>query len=328
MPRKLKEKAEQPTLASTDIKIKMAWLYHVEGMTQEKIASLLGVSRMKVMRSLAASAGDNIVVTTINADSAEQIALERQLEKHWGLHSAVVVPTPEDAQNLERAIGHAVARYLEEQFRDGMTLAIGGGATLHSSLSFLSQREVKGSTVIGLVGSLPHSQWINPSIVATKVAERMRVDSYQISAPVVVDEPALRDRLWEQPLLQEVRQRAAHADMALLTVGDVSTDATIFRHGIVPRELIEPLRERGAVANMLCYFVDVRGRLIDHEINRRIMAVDLDLVARIPHVVLAAGGEQKIGAIEAALRAVPAKTLITDSMTARRLIERAQEAEG
>ncbi|WP_255561499.1 sugar-binding transcriptional regulator [Pseudohoeflea coraliihabitans] len=304
--------------------VKMAWLYHVEGMTQEGIANLLGVSRMKVMRALATSASENMVVTTINADTVEQVALERALEQHWDLHSAVVVPTPVESRNLERAIGHAVARYLATQFQDGMTLAIGGGATLHSSLSFLQQRELKDATVIGLVGSLPHSQWINPSVVATKVAERMRVDSYQISAPVVVDDAGLRQRLWEQPLLQEVRDRAAAADMAVLTVGDVSPDATIFRHNIVPKDLIAPLRERGAVANMLCYFIDGRGCLVDHGINQRIMAVDLPVVAAIPHVVLAAGGRNKIPAIEAALRAVPARTLITDSETAQALIERRQ----
>ncbi|EKF19288.1 sugar-binding transcriptional regulator [Nitratireductor pacificus] len=329
MSKKTKKRKEgAPTLSSADLNVKMAWLYHVEGLTQERIASLLDVSRMKVMRALAASAEDHIVVTTINADTADQVALERRLEKRWNLKSAIVVPEPQETRNLERAIGHAVARYLEEQFVDGMTLAIGGGATLHASLAFMARRELKDSSVIGLVGSLPHSQWINPSIVATKVAERLKVDSYQISAPVIVDDPALRDRLWEQASLSDVRQRAAKADMALLTVGEVSADATIFRHGIVPQSLIGPLREKGAVANILCHFVDREGRLVDHEVNRRIMAIDLETVARTPHVILAAGGEQKVAAILAALRTVSAEALITDAATARLLLEEAGEAEG
>ncbi|MCR4269164.1 sugar-binding domain-containing protein, partial [Nitratireductor sp. ZSWI3] len=218
-------------------------------------------------------------------------------------------------------------RYLEEQLHDGMTLAIGGGATLHASLSFMARRALKDATVIGLVGSLPHSQWINPSIVATKVAERLKVDSYQISAPVVVDDPVLRERLWEQPSLRDVRERAAAADMALLTVGEVSPEATIFRYGIVPPTLIGPLRDKGAVANILCYFVDGAGRLVDHEVNRRIMAIDLPVVARIPHVILAAGGAAKVEAIAAALRTVSAQALITDAATARMLLEKAERDE-
>ncbi|TSE11558.1 sugar-binding transcriptional regulator, partial [Mesorhizobium intechi] len=179
------------------------------------------------------------------------------------------------------------------------------------------------ASVVALVGSLPHSQWINPSIVAAKVADVFEVDSYQITAPVMVDDPSLRDLLWAQPTLQDVRQRAAAADIALLTVGDMSADATIFRHGIVPSSLITPLKAKGAVANMLCYFVDAAGRLVDHEVNGRVMAIDLDVVGQVPNVVLAAGGKRKVAAILAALKAVSTNVLITDSDTATALLAKA-----
>ena len=65
--------------------------------------------------------------------------------------------------------------------------------------------------------------------------------------------------------------------------------------------------------------------MVDHEVNQRIMAIDLDDVARIPHVILAAGGEQKVSAILAALRTVSAAALITDAATARMLLEKADE---
>jgi DNA-binding transcriptional regulator LsrR (DeoR family) len=299
----------------------MAWLYYVEGFTQEQIAEALGVTRVKVMRTLAACIADGIVTTTVNAQTAGQIRLERELEKRWSLAAAIVVPTPSDESRLERAIGHAVASCIGEQMCDGATLAIGGGATLYASLAFLPRRRFKGATVAALVGSLPHSQWINPSIVAVKVAEALGADSYQITAPVIVDDPDLRDRLWAQPTLQFARARAESADIALLTVGDVSPQATIFRHGIVPPALIEPLKEQGAVANILCFFVTAEGRLVDHEINRRVMAIGLESVSRIPNVVLAGGGRHKIEAIRAALRAVSVQVLITDSETAAALID-------
>lgn len=307
-------------MVSSDINVKTAWLYYVEGLTQEQIAEKLNVSRVKIMRTLAACTADGVVITIINAPTASQVALERELEKRWALNAAVVVPTPSDPEHLEKAIGHAVAAYLGEHMQDGMTLAIGGGATLHSSLGFLSRRPLQGASVVALVGSLPHSQWINPSIVAAKVADVFEVDSYQITAPVTVDSPVLRDLLWAQPALQDVKQRAASADIALLTVGDMSPDATIFRHGIVPPSLIAPLTAKGAVANMLCYFIDAGGELVEHEVNKRVMAIDLDVVAQVPNVILAAGGRRKVPAILAALNAVDTNVLITDSDTAAALM--------
>ena len=307
-------------LTSSDIDVKIAWLYHVEGMTQEAIAGELHVSRIKVVRSLAASIEQNVVVTTINAVSSEHIALERQLEDRWGLESAIVVPKPHDPRHTERYIGHAVANFLNTNMTDGMTLAVGGGATLYSSLGFMHRRDLKDATVVGLVGSLPHSQWINPSIVASSMATRLGVDSYQITAPVLVDSAELCQRLWDQPLLQEVRVRAKEADLALLTVGEIAATATVFNYGIVPAETAEQLRTQQAVANILCYFIDADGKLVDHEINSRIMALAPAEVAEIPRVVLAAGGCHKVEAIHAALKAVKTEVLVTDAQTASDLM--------
>ncbi len=317
--RKQAAPVREAPLVSSDINVKTAWLYYVEGLTQEQIAEKLNVSRVKVMRTLAACTAEGVVVTTINAETAGQVAQERALEERFGLDAAVVVPTPEDAVHLEKAIGHAVALYLGEQMQDGMTLAIGGGATLHASLAYLGRRQLQNASVIGLVGALPHSQWINPSIVAAKVADIFGVDSYQITAPVMLHDPALRDLLWAQPELLDVRTRAANADIALLTVGEISRDATIFRHGLVPSALIPSLRAKGATANVLSYFIDAQGKLVDHEVNDRVMAIGLDVVGAIPNVVLAAGGRHKIAAIRAALNAFETNVLITDSDTAQAL---------
>ncbi|RVC20088.1 sugar-binding transcriptional regulator, partial [Mesorhizobium sp. M7A.F.Ca.AU.002.02.1.1] len=90
------EKPRQARLpmVSSDLTVKTAWLYYVEGFTQEQIAEKLDVSRVKVMRTLASCTAEGIVVTMINAPTAGQVALERGLEKRWGLNAAVVIPTP------------------------------------------------------------------------------------------------------------------------------------------------------------------------------------------------------------------------------------------
>lgn len=314
------DKAKQAMLSS-NLKVKIAWLYYVESMTQEQIAELLQISRVKVMRTLAACTEEGIVVTTINRATANQIALERALEQRWKLSASIVVPTPSDPAHLEAAIGHAIAQYLDEEMVDGMTLAIGGGASLHASLKFITRKPLKDASIVALVGSLPHARWINPSIVASRVAEIYQADSYQITAPVIVDEPELRDALWRQDTLKDVRSRAERADIALLTVGSVSADATVFQHDIVPAAQMVSLQKAGAVANLLCYFINDAGELVDHPVNRQVMAMDLTMIARTPRVVLAAGGINKVPAIRAALKMMSAKVLITDSDTAQALID-------
>lgn len=44
-----------------DVKTRIAWLYHVEGMTQDEVANLVGMNRSRVLRILAAARQDGTV---------------------------------------------------------------------------------------------------------------------------------------------------------------------------------------------------------------------------------------------------------------------------
>ncbi|MGH8849811.1 MAG: sugar-binding domain-containing protein, partial [Casimicrobiaceae bacterium] len=59
---------------------------------------------------------------------------------------------------------------------------------------------------------------------------------------------------------------------------------------------------------------------VDHPVNRRVIAVDLDDLRRVPKIVVAAGGRRKVAAIAAALKATGASVLITEDAAARGLL--------
>jgi DNA-binding transcriptional regulator LsrR (DeoR family) len=44
-----------------DVKTRIAWLYYVEGMTQDEVANLVGMNRSRVLRILAAARQDGTV---------------------------------------------------------------------------------------------------------------------------------------------------------------------------------------------------------------------------------------------------------------------------
>ena len=44
-----------------DLKTRIAWLYHVEGMTQDEVAVIVGLNRSRVLRVLAAARQDGTV---------------------------------------------------------------------------------------------------------------------------------------------------------------------------------------------------------------------------------------------------------------------------
>ena len=319
MPAKERSAPREPA-TSPDLRVRAAWLYYVEGMTQEQIARFMNISRAKVIRLLASARDNGIVRIRIEDRSSEQVALERQLVAAFGLAEAIVVPAPADEAGITTVVGHAAGTYLTDQVKDGMSVGVGWGATLHMSLKALGGQPCQRLSVVSLLGGMTHSRAVNPSAVARRIADAFGADCYQLTAPVMVADESVRAALWSEPGLRELLERARGVDLALVSVGDVSEEATLFRQGLLPRSALASLEAAGAVGDVLCHFIDVEGKVVDHPVNRRVVAVDLDDLRRVPKIVVAAGGRRKVAAIRAALKATGAGVLITEEGAARGLL--------
>ena len=202
-----------------------------------------------------------------------------------------------------------------------MSIGVGWGQTLSMSLKAIGGEPFDRVSVISLLGGMTHSRAVNPSAVARRMADAFGADCYQLTAPVFVADEATREALWAEPALHELLQRARRVDIALVSVGDVSADATLFREGLLPRSELASLRAAGAVGDVLCHFLDAEGRVVDHPVNRRVIAVGLEDLRRVPKIVIAAGGARKVAPIRAALAATRARVLITDEAAARALLD-------
>jgi len=130
--------------ASVDLSVRAAWLYYIEGLTQEDVAIAMGVSRAKVIRLLSAAREHGIAHIQINAKGSEQLALERRLMAAFMLSEAVVAPAPTDPSAVAAVVGHATGAYLADNLRHGMSLGVGWGATLSLSLKALATKTYEG----------------------------------------------------------------------------------------------------------------------------------------------------------------------------------------
>jgi DNA-binding transcriptional regulator LsrR (DeoR family) len=305
-----------------ELKLRAAWLYFIEGLTQEQVAQHLGISRIKALRLLAATREDGTVQISINAQAEPLLKLQRALERHFGLFEAIVAPAQDQSEaSIAAVVGHATGRYISERVSGGLTIGVGWGATLAACMNSLSWREVENMTVVSLLGGLTHAAAHNPSAVAWRLAEFYKTELFQITAPIFVPHEELASALWELDDLRQLRKRAGEVDMALLSVSDISKQASIFRRGILSSEEGESLRAAGGVGDVLGRFVDAEGTVIDHPVNRRAMSINPADIRKVPKVIISSGGVRKIHAIRAGIAATNAKVLITDEAAAQAMLE-------
>ncbi|AZO06919.1 sugar-binding transcriptional regulator [Mesorhizobium sp. M2A.F.Ca.ET.037.01.1.1] len=302
------------------LRIRAAWMYFVEQMTQNEIADVLGVGRVTIVRMLAEARARNEVKITIESELLEIVRLERALEKTFGLRQALVAPLSDPNADPIPAIAAKTGMFLSDAMKSGMRVGVGWGVTLFHTLPFISAKSLTDFSVISLLGGVGVARRVNPAEFAWRFAQIFQGDGYLMPTPAVVDSVETKIALVERCGLQEIFEMADALDAVLLSVGGIASATTFSRGGFLKEADREALLARGAVGDLLFHFYDRKGDLVDHPVNSHVMSVDVDRLRKAPIRILTSGGEEKTEALLGAMNLVAPTVLITDEESARRML--------
>lgn len=305
--------------ASEHIKTRVAWLYYVEGMTQDEIVAQTGLNRSRVLRLLAASRQDGTVQIRVTTNLSQCVELERALEERWGLVRAIVIPEPQDQTQISAILGAELGAYVSSNVAGHAAIGLGWGKTLTSALPSIVPPLPEGVRVLSLLGGLTRVSNVNPSEFAWRFADRMNAECHLLTAPVFAPDRSTREALMGHPGIAEIFARARALDMAIVSVGALTPQSAFYEYGLLTRAEIASLESAGAVGDVLCHFVDEEGRIVPHPVNDRVLAVNPADLRGTRNVVLVSGGWHKLKVIRAALKLLKPTVLIVNELAAQRL---------
>lgn len=297
-----------------------AWLYFVAGLTQAQIGKKLGINRTRVNRLLAQARDQGLVQINITGRLASCVQLEEKLKQQYGLDSATVVPTPPDQALIPQVIATAAGSVLSERLKDGMSVGVGWGRTLRLSIQSVPRRQLSRLSVVSLLGGLTRGSAMNPHETASHLADLVGAQCYYVAAPALTDTESTRDLLIAQPMLREIFERGEKVDIAFLSVGELTHSNTMARVGLISRADVDGLLQAGAVGDICAHWIDSEGRLVDHPLNSRVVALSPDKLKDIPCVVIASGGRTKSAAMHGVLKSGMCDVVITDELTAMAIL--------
>jgi DNA-binding transcriptional regulator LsrR (DeoR family) len=303
------------------LRLRAAWLYHSYGLTQNEVADHLGIGRSTVIRLLdeARARGEVKIWIEDGGEPATELALK--LERALKLDEVVVVPSAEQADAAARAVGLALGKFLSETVADDMTIGVGWGRTLLASLASFHPPKRSGIKVLSLLGGAVDTQFANPFEYGWRVATALNAACFLFPAPLVVDSSETRSRLMADPGITRLRNMADHLDLAVVSVGDISsTSGSLVRH-LIDKQELQDLVRLGCVADIMCNFVDKDGALVPHPLNERVMSVGVGALRRAKHLVIAGGGITRAVPLLAVIRCVGCNTLFTDEAAARLMLD-------
>lgn len=307
---------------------KVAMSYYGDDLTQDQIARRFGLSRIKVSRLLQQARRQRIVQISIVPPQDDKPELERALEARYGLDEVVIVASSGlGPPALQRDLGAGAAEYLARSLQGGEVVGLSWGSTLHALVDALPAQTWPDMRIVQIIGGLGRSEAeTHGADLTRRMAEAFAARPLMLSAPGIVSSPLVRDALLADPQIAETLALAARADIALVGIGAPGAGATLGQlAAILAQAEVEQLKALGAVGDIALRFFDQHGVPIHHEVNNRIIGLDLAQIRRIARVIGVAGGDDKFGVIRAAARGRLISVLITDARTAARLMQEDQE---
>lgn len=301
---------------------RVAHLYYEEGLTQQEIASRLGVSRIRVSRMLQAARNNGVVTISIRYDGYWKDA-EHAFAKKYGLARVIVCdPLSGSSEDIKLSLGRAAAEYLTDLPPSVRTIAVGWGTTMRAICKGVRRPAKHERTFVPLIGGHDaESMDIHASMIAHDLAASLGGRSLTLTAPAIAHSREELHALLARPETAEVLRTAASADAAIFGIGEPTlVTSTINTVNYFLRKDIELLKSQGAACDLVSMrYLNRKSEPCAVELAERAIGVGGDRLIRIPQRICVAGGAEKAAALHLALVHGAVTDLITDLNTAMTL---------
>ncbi|MFC4016225.1 sugar-binding transcriptional regulator [Nonomuraea purpurea] len=303
--------------------VRVARMYHEQGIRQPAIAAELNISQPRVSRLLREAVKRGIVRTVVVLPKSVHTELEERLRHRYGLRDVVVVDTQESTQNVLPALASAAVDYFDATFAGGDVIGISSWsetllATVERMQPKTSQVADRVMQLVGGVGS-PEAQ-VHATRLVSRLADLTRARPIFVPSPGVVGNASIRDALLQDSAIRGVMSQWNDLTVVLVGIGSLEPSPLLLSSGnAVSQADQEELRALGAVGDVCLHFFDAAGRLVDSGFDQRVVGIDVDAFRSVRRRVGVAGGLRKVSAIKAAVKGGWINILITDLQVAQQL---------
>lgn len=240
--------------------------------------------------------------------------LENRLENILGIEKVKLVNGAVPAGDLKAEIGRMASQLLQQEIKNGDILAVTGGTTLAQVAAEMTYAaESRDVTVVPGRGGLGEDVEIQANTIAAKIAKKLGGSYHLLHIPDNMAEENIY-HITKEPTIKKTLEILKRANILIHGVGTAEDMAG--RRGMDQKE-IKDLLNAGAVGEAFGFYFNAQGEIIYSTAS---VGLNLDDLQTINKVIVVAGGENKAEAIISAVSPKYQDILITDEITARKII--------
>ena len=137
-----------------ELMIKIAWYYYIENLTQQEIAKILGINRIKILRLLDKAKENGLITFQIRNSNAKRFHMENTFKELFHLNDILIIPSVPSSDSLNDSLAQAASMYINQRIKENSYINMGYGDTPSRILNYLAQRSESPINVISLTGGV------------------------------------------------------------------------------------------------------------------------------------------------------------------------------
>ncbi len=302
----------------------VAEMYYLEQKNQAEIAKAVGVTRSMISRMLTEARESGIVEIRVQRPLQSDHELESALKEKFGLKDIhVVITNHRDGEILTRSLGTAGALMLKRYLAPQKILGLAWGTSIGATVDAFEVTEpmpVKVAQLLGATGAR-NLKYDGHDLVA-RITQKLGGEAYYLNAPFLCQNAELARSLQETKSIRETIDIGKKTDVALLGIGTTLPKySSFYLAGHVTRRELADLRKAGGIGDVCGLHFDINGQPACDDFCENLVSIRRTDLLSIPIRLGVAGGDGKGEAILGALRSKYINVLVTDSITARKVLD-------
>lgn len=299
-------------------------MYYKQDYNQEEIAERLQLSRPKVSRLLKQAREQEIVQINIVTPHGNFVDLEHAIEKRFGLKEVVLVESDSEMSLdiVKRQIGSAAASYLYRTVKEGDMIGVTWGTTLQAMLDSIQPKSIKNLHIVQALGGVgPPEAKAHAADISRRLSQLLNAKLTLLPTPGIVGSVQAKNVLMNDPQVKSALSLLNKINTLYVGIGALNTNPILNNEGMeISKSISQKIFNSEAIGDIALRFFDTEGNEVHTKVKDLVIGISPEQMMQIETVVGIAGGVEKAEVIRGALTGKNINVLITDSLTAEKVM--------
>ncbi len=244
-----------------DLLVHISQLYYQQGLSQNEIAKIIGISRPTVSRLLVEAKENGVVEIIVHDPIRKNSDLSIELRQRFNLREVIIVSGTFKPDIALRRCAKAATQFVSSIMENNFSIGFSWGRAITAFCDELKPKEYYNITVAQMAGCLGTG---NPQLdgmqLAMEAAKKFNGSYTNIVSPVYVDHMLVQSALLASPQIKKAIAIASNVDIAITGIGTLSdSNSSLLLADCSTEEERNSIIKQGAVGHILARFFDING---------------------------------------------------------------------